>query len=66
MKLFTLGGFFVWWFIDIFLISDAMKKNNLQKLQQAIGGLSSASHGHGSKREASQKESGETSPGPVS
>lgn len=31
-KLITCGGFGVWWFIDLFLIMDATKKNNFEKL----------------------------------
>ena len=31
-KLFTCGGLYVWWIIDIFLISDATKRKNLEIL----------------------------------
>lgn len=31
-KLFTCGGFYIWWIIDIFMISDATKRKNLEML----------------------------------
>lgn len=31
-KLLTCGGAYIWWLIDIFMISDATKRNNLEIL----------------------------------
>ena len=36
-KLLTGGGCGVWWLIDLFLIMDATKKKNLEKLMMTIG-----------------------------
>ncbi len=33
VKLITCGGFGVWWLIDLFLISNATKEQNFNKLQ---------------------------------
>lgn len=36
-KLLTGGGCGIWWLIDLFLIMDATKKKNLEKLMMTIG-----------------------------
>lgn len=36
LKLITLGGFMIWSIIDLFLVFKGIKKDNLQKVQQAL------------------------------
>ena len=36
LKLITGGGCGIWWLIDIFLITEATKTKNFQKLQQVL------------------------------
>ncbi|MCY4101666.1 MAG: TM2 domain-containing protein [bacterium] len=36
-KLFTFGGFGIWAVVDLFLIMNAVRRKNLQKLHTAIG-----------------------------
>lgn len=33
LKLITFGGFYIWWFIDLFLIKSAIEKHNLETIQ---------------------------------
>jgi len=35
-KLVTCGGLGVWWLVDLFLIMDATKQKNMEKLQQML------------------------------
>ena len=35
-KLITCGGFGLWWLIDLFLIMDATKKKNFEKLNMVL------------------------------
>jgi len=35
-KLVTCGGIYIWWLIDIFLISDATREKNLQTLMTQL------------------------------
>lgn len=37
LKLFTLGGFGVWWFIDIFCCFGKAKKRNYKDIKNALG-----------------------------
>lgn len=34
LKLFTFGGFFIWWVIDLFLISNAARRRNVKTAQE--------------------------------
>ena len=36
-KRLTCGGCDIWWLIDLFLISDATRKNNTQKVMRLLG-----------------------------
>lgn len=36
LKLFTAGACGIWWLIDLFLITDATKQYNLNKLNEAL------------------------------
>ncbi|RBQ30095.1 TM2 domain-containing protein [Aliarcobacter vitoriensis] len=36
LKLLTLGGLAIWTIIDLFLVFKGIKKDNLQKVQQAL------------------------------
>lgn len=36
-KLFTLGGLGIWAIVDLFLIMNAVRRKNLQKLHAAVG-----------------------------
>jgi TM2 domain-containing membrane protein YozV len=36
-KLLTCGGCGIWWLIDLFLISDATRKNNTQTVMRLLG-----------------------------
>jgi len=46
LKLLTLGGCFIWWIIDIFLISGATKDYNYAELMKALAFLPTSSHHH--------------------
>lgn len=35
-KLVTCGGLGIWWLVDLFLIMDATKQKNMEKLQQFL------------------------------
>ena len=37
IKLLTCGGCLIWWLIDLFLISDATRKRNTEKVLQILG-----------------------------
>ncbi len=37
LKLFTLGGFGIWWFIDIFCCFGKAKKRNYKDIKNALG-----------------------------
>jgi len=37
LKLITLGGCFIWWIIDIFLIMDRTRDRNYEKFMQVFG-----------------------------
>lgn len=36
LKLITAGGFGVWWLVDMFVISDKTKKNNVKQFQETL------------------------------
>ena len=36
LKLFTLGGGFIWAIVDIFIIRDAVKRSNLERFRKTV------------------------------
>jgi hypothetical protein len=41
LKILTLGGCFVWWFIDIFTANNRTKKHNFRKFKQVVNSIQS-------------------------
>ena len=35
-KLLTCGGFLIWWLVDLFLIQDATRERNMEKVQRFL------------------------------